>query len=130
MNLLAGWASNGKIYTNGEILVLAIFGNMTFTAQYQQSVFRRRQHRWRWRVTYDILHYESNGGTEYKDERYKKNTIVELDKVPTREGYTFTGWYADEELTDRIISIKMTSDKTVYAGWEPTGVPDRLNGKR
>ena len=79
--------------------------------------------------TYYILHYESNGGTEYKDERYKKNTVVELDKVPTREGYTFTGWYADEELTDRITSIKMTSDKTVYAGWEPTGVPDWLNGK-
>ena len=78
---------------------------------------------------YYILHYESNGGTEYKDERYKKNTVVELDKVPTREGYTFTGWYADEELTDRITSIKMTSDKTVYAGWEPTGVPDWLNGK-
>ena len=80
-------------------------------------------------TTYYILHYESNGGTEYKDERYKKNTVVELDKVPTREGYTFTGWYADEELTDRITSIKMTSDKTVYAGWEPTGVPDWLNGK-
>ena len=75
-----------------------------------------------------ILHYESNGGTEYKDERYKKNTVVELDKLPTREGYTFTGWYADKELTDRITSIKMTSDKTVYAGWEPTGVPEWLNG--
>ena len=56
-------------------------------------------------------------GTEYKDERYSKNTVVKLDKVPTREGYTFTGWYADKELTDRITSIKMTSDKTVYAGW-------------
>ena len=75
-----------------------------------------------------ILHYESNGGTEYKDERYSKNTVVKLDKVPTREGYTFTGWYADKELTDRITSIKMTSDKTVYAGWEPTGVPEWLNG--
>ena len=63
-----------------------------------------------------------------KDERYKKNTVVELDKLPTREGYTFTGWYADKELTDRITSIKMTSDKTVYAGWEPTGVPEWLNG--
>lgn len=80
-------------------------------------------------TTYYILHYESNGGTEYKDERYSKNTVVKLDKVPTREGYTFTGWYADKELTDRITSIKMTSDKTVYAGWEPTGVPDWLNGK-
>lgn len=80
-------------------------------------------------TTYYTLHYESNGGTEYKDERYARNTVVELDKVPTREGYTFTGWYADKELTERITEIKMTSDKTVYAGWEPTGVPDWLNGK-
>ena len=75
------------------------------------------------------LHYESNGGTEYTDERYDRNTVVQLDKVPSREGYTFTGWYADKGLTERITSIKMTSNKTVYAGWELTGVPDWLNGK-
>lgn len=79
-------------------------------------------------TTYYTLTYESNGGTEYDDERYLRNRVVELDKVPTREGYTFTGWYADEELTERITEIKMTSDKTVYAGWEATGVPDWLNG--
>ena len=74
------------------------------------------------------LHYESNGGTAYKDERCSSGTKVTLDKTPTRESYTFTGWYADKELTQKISSIKMTSDKTVYAGWEATGVPDKLNG--
>ena len=74
------------------------------------------------------LHYESNGGTAYKDERYSSGTVVTLDKVPIRESYTFTGWYADKELTQKISSIKMTSDKTVYAGWKATGVPDMLNG--
>ena len=75
-----------------------------------------------------ILHYESNGGTSYKDESYSYGTTVSLDKVPTRESYTFTGWYADQELTDKITSVTMTSDKTVYAGWVATGVPDMLNG--
>lgn len=74
------------------------------------------------------LHYESNGGTAYQDERYSSGTKVALDKTPTRESYTFTGWYADEELTDKITSVTMTSDKTVYAGWVATGVPDMLNG--
>ena len=74
------------------------------------------------------LTYESNGGTEYNSERYTRNTVVELDKVPSREGYTFTGWYADKELTERITEIKMTSNKTVYAGWEITGIPEWLNG--
>lgn len=90
-----------------------VTGNATYTAV--------------WTKKYTLT-YDSNGGIEYKDEQYQRNTTVDLDKVPTREGYTFTGWYADEELTERITEIRMTSDKTVYAGWEPTGVPDWLNG--
>lgn len=90
-----------------------VTGNATYTAV--------------WTKKYTLT-YDSNGGIEYKDEQYQRNTTVDLDKVPTREGYTFTGWYADEELTERITEIRMTSDKTVYAGWEPTGIPDWLNG--
>ena len=56
------------------------------------------------------LHYESNGGTAYQDERYSSGTKVTLDKVPIRESYTFTGWYADKALTDKITSVTMTSD--------------------
>lgn len=78
---------------------------------------------------YYILHYESNGGTKYEDEKYKENTVVILDKIPKRVGYTFTGWYADKELTDKITSVKMTSDKTVYAGWQATDVPNYLNNE-
>lgn len=74
------------------------------------------------------LHYESNGGTAYKDERCSSGTKVTLDKTPTRESYTFTGWYADKALTQKTTSVTMNSDKTVYAGWEATGVPDKLNG--
>lgn len=80
-------------------------------------------------TTYYILYYESNGGTEYGDERYAAGTNVSLDKVPTREGYVFTGWYADKELTEQITSIKMTSSKTVYAGWRAAAVPGMLNGE-
>lgn len=74
------------------------------------------------------LHYESNGGTAYKDERCSSGTKVTLGKTPTRESYTFTGWYADKALTQKITTVTMNSDKTVYAGWEATGVPDKLNG--
>lgn len=77
---------------------------------------------------YYTLSYESNGGTKYSNERYASGTTVELNKVPTREGYTFTGWYADSELTQKITNVKMTSNKTVYAGWKISGVPELLNG--
>ena len=75
-----------------------------------------------------VLRYVSNGGTAYPDERYSPNTLVTLDKTPVREGYTFTGWYADAALTEPVSQVRMTADKTVYAGWEITGVPEWLNG--
>lgn len=77
---------------------------------------------------YYKLHYEPNGGTVYQDEWYTYNTLVQLTKVPSREGYTFTGWYADKDLTQKITDVRMTSHKTVYAGWRATNVPDWLNG--
>ena len=40
--------------------------------------------------------------------RDSRNTLVELDKQPVREGYTFTGWYADKALTEPIDDIRMT----------------------
>ena len=118
-----GWKLEDKTYEPGDSL--AVTGDLLFVAQWHKKSSGGGSSS---EDRYYILSYESNGGTEYKDERYKKNTVVELDKLPAREGYTFTGWYADEELTDRITSIKMTSDKTVYAGWESTGVPAWLNG--
>lgn len=79
--------------------------------------------------TYYILHWQSNGGIEYGDAQYAGNTVARLDRVPVREGYTFTGWYADAALTQRITEIRMNENKTVYAGWEPTDVPQWLNGE-
>lgn len=83
-----------------------------------------------------MLSYESNGGTEYKDERYVAGTTVKLDKAPTRKGYTFTGWYENERLTDKISRIRMDKNKTIYAGWEKISmmselhIPDILNGDK
>ncbi len=83
------------------------------------------------------LTYESNGGTEYKAEVHVKGKVVELDKVPEKDGYIFDGWYADKELTKKIDSVKMTDSLTVYAAWkldegyEPVvvhPVPEMLNG--
>ncbi len=63
------------------------------------------------------LTYDSNGGTEYKKESYNRNTIVDIDKKPEKDGYVFEGWYEDEELTKYVDEVKMTKDITVYAKW-------------
>ena len=65
------------------------------------------------------LTYESNGGTQYDSETYSDGTTVSLDKVPAREGYDFTGWFADQALTTPVTQVVMDTSKTVYAGWSP-----------
>ena len=73
------------------------------------------------------LRYESNGGTAYPSERYSSGTVVTLDKLPEREGYAFTGWYGEAELTTQLNTVRMDKNRTVYAGWSATPAPAWLN---
>lgn len=116
-NTAGGWEQTPNTDPNG------ITGDVTYVYRFGSTGGSSSGHSTRY-----TLHYESNGGTAYKDERCSSGTKVTLDKTPTRESYTFTGWYADKALTQKITSVTMNSDKTVYAGWEATGVPDKLNG--
>ena len=116
-NTAGGWEQTPNTDPNG------ITGDVTYVYRFGSTGGGSSGHSTRY-----TLHYEPNGGTAYKDERCSSGTKVTLDKTPTRESYTFTGWYADKALTQKITSVTMNSDKTVYAGWEATGVPDKLNG--
>ena len=69
------------------------------------------------------LSYFTYGGTEYETEPHSAGTVVELDKVPVRSGYRFTGWFADEALTLPITSVTMDDHKSVHAGWERVITP-------
>lgn len=69
------------------------------------------------------LSYFTYGGTEYETELHSAGTVVELDKVPVRSGYRFTGWFADEALTLPITSVTMDDHKSVHAGWERVITP-------
>lgn len=69
------------------------------------------------------LSYFTYGGTEYETELYSAGTVVELDKVPVRSGYRFTGWFADEALTLPVTSVTMDDHKSVHAGWERVITP-------
>ena len=68
---------------------------------------------------YYRLTFDTNGGSEIASIRRVEHSTIDLaDYTPTREGYEFTGWYADENLTEKITSIRLTRNTTVYAGWE------------
>lgn len=85
------------------------------------------------------LRFDSNGGTEFDpiDENGRDFSINVYDDdhygthIPTRPGYRFTGWYNTNTLRTRIDEddiLRVTSYRTVFAGWEETSVPGMLNG--
>ena len=64
--------------------------------------------------------FNSNGGTAVDSVTCEYNqTITEPAAEPTKEGYEFTGWFADEALTDawNFETDKVTESKTLYAKW-------------
>ena len=69
------------------------------------------------------LSFDTNGGSAIAKVTKEKGTTVDLGRyVPTREGYTFAGWYSDEALTQKVTSVKLNGNTTVYAKWTENAV--------
>ena len=54
---------------------------------------------------------------------------VSLLDPPTKEGYTFTGWYIDEACTQLYTGTTVTSDIVLYAGWQINTYTVTFNSK-
>jgi uncharacterized repeat protein (TIGR02543 family) len=76
-------------------------------------------------VPYTIT-YKLNGGTNNNSNplTYNVTTQTITLKNPTRAGYTFSGWYSDNQLNNKVTSIKKgsTKDVTLYAKWTKVSV--------
>ena len=75
-------------------------------------------------VTYYTLRFETGGGSDIPSVRETYNTYIDLTQyVPTWRGHTFTGWYSERSLTNKVSGVYLTKDMTVYAGWRVTTAP-------
>ena len=69
-------------------------------------------------VSYPALTFDTCGGSSIKAVRAFEGHMINLSVYqPTREGYEFSGWYADRNLTQPITEIRLNGNRTVYAGW-------------
>ncbi len=70
---------------------------------------------------YDIS-FEANGGTVVEDVSFEYQEVTYAPTPPTKEFYTFTGWYTDESLTTPYVwdTEMPANDFTLYAGWTLT----------
>lgn len=67
---------------------------------------------------YYALLFETNEGSKINAiVREAGNTIDLSEYRPVREGYEFSGWYADEMLTEPVTEVLLNTTKTIYAGW-------------
>ncbi len=76
------------------------------------------------------LYFDENGGSKIKNVTVKSGKEIDLTKskyAPSREGYTFAGWFKNEDLTKEADSILMYSDHTVYAKWIKDSSSNKAN---
>ena len=75
-------------------------------------------------VTYYTLRFETGGGSDISSVQGTYNAYIDLTQyVPTWRGHTFTGWYSERSLTNKVSGVYLTKDMTVYAGWRVATVP-------
>ena len=69
-----------------------------------------------------LIKFESNGGTSVESMNGYTGDVIENREMPTttREGYTFEGWYAEPELTNKVETLPEkypAGTTTYYAKW-------------
>jgi uncharacterized repeat protein (TIGR02543 family) len=66
--------------------------------------------------TYTVT-FNTNGGEKFDSQTVFKGENIDF-HYPKKTGYSFDGWYLDEELTEAFdINSLVTSDLTLYAKW-------------
>ena len=75
------------------------------------------------------VRFDSNGGTPVKKVRARKGEHFVMPENPTREGYTFAGWFEDVDLTKRFLATSILRRKGLkaYAKWNLELTPERIN---
>lgn len=109
-NAAGSWDAAPNIEPNG------IVDSVTYTYTFGQT------HSGGSTSTKLTLHDEGNGGTSYRDERYSSGTIVNLDKIPIRGGYTFFFRLLKSDIRDKNVTTSNTFEDVQSGQWFNTAV--------
>lgn len=61
--------------------------------------------------------FDSQGGSHVSSQTVKEGTTISL-PTPTRDGYKFLGWYTEADGGNKVTSLTVTKNVTLYAHWE------------
>lgn len=69
------------------------------------------------KITYTLT-FESNGGSKIESKTVEANSTVAELPTPTKDRFTFEGWFTDSELKNKFTSTtKVLANQTLYAKW-------------
>ena len=97
--------------------------NFTEKVTFPYEVTRAQTLYAKWEKNTYTVHFETDGGTAVED-----MTVSVIERSPSTEkkGYTFEGWYADENFTEEVaFPYEVTAEQTLYAKWTrniPAGI--------
>ncbi|WP_027390333.1 InlB B-repeat-containing protein [Chrysiogenes arsenatis] len=75
---------------------------------------------WSWIPLTHALAFHTNGGSEQAGQNVKHNRTATEPSDPTRDGYSFAGWFTDIALNDTFeFNTLITTPATLYAKWNP-----------
>jgi len=75
----------------------------------------------KWKPVGYTVNFEVNGGSLVLNQTVAHGEKAIVPPVPTKVGYTFEGWYTDDEGTEQydFTNNVITANTTLYAKWEP-----------
>ena len=95
-----GWYLE-KTYVNKVTFPYEVTQNITLYAKWEKN-------------TYNV-HFELNGGEGVSDLNV---SVINEEPIPTREGYTFLGWYFESNFINKLtFPYEVTQNITLYAKW-------------
>lgn len=79
-------------------------GNKTYAAYYKASTYQ--------------ISFNTDGGNEIKDKTVTYESTYGKLETPTKQGYTFVGWYLKDTPITEETQVDITSDTTLKAKWQ------------
>ncbi len=107
----SGWYVNGVSVSTSTTYTFVAEENTDLVAKFSKKASGGG-------ITKYTVMFDSNGGSNVSKQSVARNTHANKPVEPTRDGYTFAGWYTDEELTNAYdFSSNVTGNLTLYAKW-------------